>query len=290
MIETKKTFLCIFISMSLVTCSTREHSSHEILNPEPGSENGDNRINRCKSVPIPPPKGLLDENSKPEDTGEPTKFGKNKLFYGAEIVSKKTFTYGKFVARMKPAHVRGTVSAFFLFSAGSNEEFDVEILGGGEMIVPVIHPCGVFKEIKLNPTLLDTFHDYSIEWTPHSVRWLIDGIIFFQIQVEGYGIPKHIILSSNVALSWDGAIDLSEWEEHKISYQSIRYYPYFENECAFSSTSSWEDDFIDDIDDKWSKTTTGTGPFSLSIFNKANVRQTTVDGVGQLDLWLTKIL
>jgi beta-glucanase (GH16 family) len=269
----KKRILGFFLTLLLSSCGKEEELSDEIRYPQSHSESRNKKlVNKCKSPSTFPPKLELFESSSMKG-----------LFHSAEVVSKQVFIYGKFVARIKPIHVRGVVSAFFLYDSDLAEEFDVEILGGHELSVPTLHPCRRFKELPLSSQIMDEFHEYAMEWTPESIRWLLDDKLVFEVELEGYSMPKHIILSTNIADTWDGPVDLKTWKDQRVSYSSVRYYPYLPDTGTFSNTPSWSDVFIDSIEERWFQTTLGT-------YNKANIRQNTVDGIGRLDLWLTKIL
>ncbi len=214
-----------------------------------------------------------------------------KYFYSAEVYTARTFQYGKFVARMKPVASRGTVSAFFLYSTETQEEFDIEILGGSKTIVPVVHPCKAFKTINMNATYFNEFHNYSIEWRPRLVTWYMDDIKILEVKVSDYSAAKRIMLSSNVHKKWDGDVDLTKWKEHKISYSSLSYFPYIENEEDFSAVPEWRDNFENPLDPTiWVKTqAAGGSPENYTLYNPKNVVQSVSNGVGQLDILLTRM-
>jgi len=105
---------------------------------------------------------------------------KGKRFSGAEIRSKESFRYGRFVARLKPANGEGVVSAFFLYDTRgkTHEEIDIEFTGKNTNL---IHFNKWVKETEspfsshLNFDASNTYHEYSILWTPDYICWEIDG-------------------------------------------------------------------------------------------------------------------
>ncbi len=230
--------------------------------------------------------------SSSQDLVSEPKKSNEKHFYSAEIYTARTFQYGKFTARMKPAAFRGTVSAFFLYSTETQEEFDIEILGGAQTIVPVVHPCeGAYTITNMAPTYFSEFHNYSIEWRPNLITWYMDDIKILIVKVTDFSAPKRIMLSGNVHNEWDGAVDLTKWKEHEISYSSISYFPYIESEEDFSTVAEWYDNFENPLDPTiWVKTKATQGGSEIyTLYNPDNAIQSVSDGVGQLDILLTRM-
>ncbi len=108
-----------------------------------------------------------------------------KNYKGGEIASRKTFKYGRFDVRFKPANREAVVSSFFTFhhwaSGGTSNwnEIDIEIVGRYKNNVQynTITPYQTFhirsNYVEFNPYV--DFHEYGFEWTPDYVAWFIDG-------------------------------------------------------------------------------------------------------------------
>jgi len=108
---------------------------------------------------------------------------------GAELFSKDTVKYGRWEIRMQVAATPGSVSSFFTYYnnsyLGSPEpwrEIDIEILGknakgfqsnlitgdaGSKNTSEVFHDT--------TTSLAQSFHTYTLDWTPDSVVWKLDG-------------------------------------------------------------------------------------------------------------------
>ena len=116
----------------------------------------------------------------------------DRNYTGAELYSKDTWMYGKFEARMKMAAGSGTVSSMFLYHndsyLGAPEpwvEVDIEILGKSPSSFQsnIITGYGPGEDTKnqspehhqITPATNESFHTYTMEWTPDYVSWSIDG-------------------------------------------------------------------------------------------------------------------
>lgn len=111
-----------------------------------------------------------------------------KTSKGAQVRTAQTQLYGKYVFRMRAGKGSGVISSFFTWKEGSElpgalwEELDVEVLGrdnaqtwqsniitgqGTRVMSPQLHSAA--------SSFADAYHTYSVEWTPTSVRFLVDG-------------------------------------------------------------------------------------------------------------------
>jgi len=103
-------------------------------------------------------------------------------FAGAEYRTKKNFSYGKYVVRMKAAKGSGLVSSFFTYEDPGTpwHEIDVEILGKDTKHVQFtrwIQPLQPHWNIaNLSFDSSQDFHEYSFEWLPDSIQWFVDGV------------------------------------------------------------------------------------------------------------------
>jgi endo-1,3-1,4-beta-glycanase ExoK len=111
-----------------------------------------------------------------------------KPYKGAEVFSQTQHRFGRVEVRMRMARGSGILSTFFTYKPGSEgagsawEEIDVEgfgksnatswqsniLVGNPRMGSEQVHDAGL--------SLADGYHTFTIEWTPTSVVWLVDGV------------------------------------------------------------------------------------------------------------------
>lgn len=158
----------------------------------------------------------------PDSTTEP--------YWGVEMRSTKTLTYGKVSARMRFATGSGVVSGLVLFYTPypncNWNEIDIEHLGSTSNKSQL--NCQVFLgtpasncTTSISPTqdaqLVDLgvdaeadFHQYDIEWTPAGVRTLIDGRVLrtWTARANLLNLPQNILLTiwASSAASWAGPL------------------------------------------------------------------------------------
>ena len=113
-------------------------------------------------------------------------------FVSGEVKTWETFTYGKFVTRMKTGAHNGTVASFFTYWNGPNwtegqwNEIDVEIVpsemkhGKEPFSTNLIYGSGTNyhkQEQAYEPMShdWDAYHVYEIQWTPDYISWHVDG-------------------------------------------------------------------------------------------------------------------
>jgi beta-glucanase (GH16 family) len=105
----------------------------------------------------------------------------NKKIPGSRIEATRYLQYGKVTARMKTADSPGIVSSFITMS-DVKDEIDWEWVGGklsqGQSNYfwkgdDSASGNGGKHEIGGNSN--EDFHDYTIDWTPEGIEWLIDG-------------------------------------------------------------------------------------------------------------------
>ena len=125
----------------------------------------------------------------PNSTTEP--------YWGVEMRSAKTLTYGKVSARMRFATGSGVVSGLVLFYTPypncNWNEIDIEHLGDSSntsqlncqvyLGTPVpscttsVSPTQDPQIVNLGVNAETDFHQYDIEWTPAGVKTYIDGTL-----------------------------------------------------------------------------------------------------------------
>lgn len=111
----------------------------------------------------------------------------DKLGDGASINSTFSLFYGKVSYTLQASGVPGTVSAAVLIGTKTDDEIDVEILGGD----PTHWQTNVFRSAPGETSPLygvfggvhgypgngrcDAFHTYLIDWSPSRIQWSVDG-------------------------------------------------------------------------------------------------------------------
>jgi endo-1,3-1,4-beta-glycanase ExoK len=112
---------------------------------------------------------------------------------GAEVLTAARYGTGAYEARMRTPQAPGSVSAFFLYQgvAGGNDEIDIEIFNDGtRRIMFTTWVAGretnnVIRTLPFDPAA--ALHDYRIEWSARSVRFVVDGVAMQEFR---RGIPK----------------------------------------------------------------------------------------------------
>jgi len=160
----------------------------------------------------------------------PAPAGAAKPYWGVEMRSTKTLSYGKVSARMRFATGSGVVSGLVLFYTPFPNcdwnEIDIEHLGNSSdtsqlnamvylgtpspncatSVTPTQDPLVV----NLGVNAESDFHVYDIEWTPASVRYLVDGTLLrtWTQNIARLKLPQTILLTiwASSAASWAGAL------------------------------------------------------------------------------------
>lgn len=114
-----------------------------------------------------------------------------KNYKAAELYSTQSYLYGRFEMRIKAAPGSGQISSFFLYRNDSEQntvlwrEIDLEIFGRDtnsfqtNIIIEKVEGKRLGTEAKHLATKNITagYHIYTIEWTPDSVTWFMDGAL-----------------------------------------------------------------------------------------------------------------
>jgi len=154
--------------------------------------------------------GALRRKSSKAKTGSPGRAfameaaqdtGGSSAIAGAELVMDTSYKYGKFEARTLFAGADGVISSFFLWKVDSWKdnfywnELDFEKIGlengecnlGLNLINGYPGPNSNEKHVGARP-ICSKFHDYSFEWTPDYVRFVVDGVELHR--VTGWGLNE----------------------------------------------------------------------------------------------------
>lgn len=113
------------------------------------------------------------------------------------LVSTRSFSYGTFSACIRPSNAQGLISGIFLHRNSPHQEIDIEFLGKDttKILINVFYNPGV-EGTKLEygyrgtPVLIDLgfnasddFHEYTIDWSATSIRWLVDGNLVYERRI-----------------------------------------------------------------------------------------------------------
>jgi endo-1,3-1,4-beta-glycanase ExoK len=158
----------------------------------------------------------------PNSTTEP--------YWGVEMRSAKTLTYGKVSARMRFATGSGVVSGLVLFYTPypncNWNEIDIEHLGDSsnssqlncQVYLGTPTPsCTTSVSPTQDPQVVDLgvnaetdFHQYDIEWTPAGVRTFIDGtpLRTWTAHANLLNLPETVLFTiwASSAASWAGPL------------------------------------------------------------------------------------
>jgi len=158
----------------------------------------------------------------PNSTAEP--------YWGVEMRSAKTLTYGKVSARMRFATGSGVVSGLVLFYTPypncNWNEIDIEHLGDSsnssqlncQVYLGTPTPsCTTSVSPTQDPQVVDLgvnaetdFHQYDIEWTPAGVRTFIDGTLLrtWTAHANLLNLPETVLFTiwASSAASWAGPL------------------------------------------------------------------------------------
>ncbi|KAI7890187.1 concanavalin A-like lectin/glucanase domain-containing protein [Mucor mucedo] len=140
--------------------------------------------------------------------------------------------YGKISATIKSAGTGGSVTAFILMADGG-DEIDFEFLGGDTSHVQSNYFWGKTVEYTVNGGIHDvpngavdqTFHKYTIDWTPDKIDWLVDDkVVRTRLKADTCDKQGQCKFPSQPARIqfglWDGSIEsgTAEWSRGPIDW------------------------------------------------------------------------
>ncbi|WP_375771290.1 glycoside hydrolase family 16 protein [Archangium gephyra] len=173
-----------------------------------------------------------------------------KSYTSARINSSGRFeqTYGRFEARLQLPVGRGIWPAFWLLGANIGEvgwpecgEIDIMEYRGqlpaitrGSLHGPGYSGGGnIGSDFAVSGgKLYEDFHIYALEWEPNRIRWLLDGITFFEVTPSKlpagtrwvYDHPHFIILNVAVGGNYLGPPDSSTVFPQQMKVDYVRVY------------------------------------------------------------------
>lgn len=167
----------------------------------------------------------------------------DRKFTGAELRTNNvggSYTYGRFVVRMKAARGSAVVSSFFTFRYNPWQEIDIEFLGKDTTKIHfnIFHNQGAAgatnNRPNQSPVIIDLgfdaaadFHEYAFEWAAKKIRWYVDGKAVFESPMPERvpNLPQQIMMNLWVTTSsdWAGAIDERALPT-QAEYDYVRFY------------------------------------------------------------------
>jgi hypothetical protein len=192
-----------------------------------------------------------------------------KQYKAAEIYTLDSELYGKYQFRMRAAKGSGLISAFFLWKDGSEtgmvpwEEVDIEIFGKNNAetwqsnIITGTAPTTIMSEEEhdAGSSLGEGYHTFTLEWSPGSVVWSLNGIPVRTVT----GDPADDLVSpaqmrfnvwASDSTSWVGPWD-DDILPRYMYVDWVEYYPW--NGSGFDVTAEWRDDFDTFNETRWGK-------------------------------------
>ena len=151
-------------------------------------------------------------------------------YYGVEMRSARTITYGKVSARMRFAKGSGVVSGLVLFYTPFPNcdwnEIDIEHLGKSSTtsqlnamvyLGPIMRSCASSVTPTQDPSIAQLgfdaesdFHLYDLEWTPQGVKYYADGVLL-RVWTNNMSLlkePMNVLLTiwASSAADWAGPV------------------------------------------------------------------------------------
>jgi hypothetical protein len=187
----------------------------------------------------------------------------SKPWKGAEMITRQTFKYGAFEARIRSAQGSGFTTPFFLWKDGSEQpgaqwqEQDFEMFGkNGGYQTQLMTPGRTEHNIYgwLPTPAWERYYTYRMEWTPNYLAFYIDGQL---VRRETDAVEYAKFLDSSRAEAaqirvsiwagdweWSGSFD-SSWVPQAVFVNWIQTYSYTPGAGPSGSDFSplWRDDF-----------------------------------------------
>lgn len=115
-------------------------------------------------------------------TMAPTPEGSPRPYMSGEIVSRESYRYGYFEARLRMPRGAGLVSAFFTFTRPEGpeswNEIDMELTGRDPRRIELVYHVAGQATLQVLELPFDAsagFHTYAFEWRPDEIRWYLDN-------------------------------------------------------------------------------------------------------------------
>jgi endo-1,3-1,4-beta-glycanase ExoK len=211
-----------------------------------------------------------------------TRTAEAKAYKGAEVYSLQSALYGRIELRMRMIRGSSLISTFFTYKNGSElsgstwEELDVEALGKNDAKtwqsnLITGNPRITSEQVHTSPTsLADTYHTYTLEWTPEYASWAFDGVVVRKTeggQVANLSNPASFRFNawSSESSGWAGALD----EKALPAYQFVNWIKYYRYDNG-QFVLDWTDEFDTFDTTRWA-TANWTFDTNRVDFDPANV-------------------
>jgi endo-1,3-1,4-beta-glycanase ExoK len=188
-----------------------------------------------------------------------------KAYKGAEVYSLQGVLYGRMEMRMRMIRGSGLVSTFFTYKNGSEtagttwEETDIEVLGKNDATtwqsnLITGNPRVTSEQLySSTSSLADSYHTYTLEWTPDYVSWSFDGAMVRKTEGgQASSLVNAATLRFNAWASsstgWVGALD----EAALPAYQFVNWIKYYRYENG-QFVLDWTDEFDSFDSSRWAK-------------------------------------
>ncbi len=241
---------------------------------------------------------ILSHSALAEDLNQDTlaaQSAKNKAskpVFGAELYSLDTVQFGKFVFRLKMVSEPGVVSSFFTYDNQSWQgegrpwrEIDFETIGRESNVLQSNLITGTSDQRTMSERTtivdrIDTFHEYTMIWTPERIEWQVDGE---SIRIDTAETSAQVVdmrdtpqtYRSNIWISevvdWVGTFD----ETQLPLYQVIDWVEYYSLTDGGDYTLAWRDDFEKFDYKRWGK---GNWGFESNLVTFAPENLDVIDG------------
>jgi hypothetical protein len=218
---------------------------------------------------------------------------------GVEIYSTNVVHFGRWETRMKAAATPGTVSSFFVYYPNSSasstgtpypwREIDIEVLGKSGFGFQSNLITGTAANQTTSEAyhtlafdLSSSYHTYTLDWTPDSVVWRIDGTTVRKttsssqqvVDLRDSSDTYRMNLWASNSPSWAGTLDTSKLPVLQIVHW-MRYSAYTPNAGPGGSnfTPSWTDSFQNINTSRWAfGNWTFTGNYATFTNSNAKVQ------------------
>lgn len=196
-----------------------------------------------------------------------------KEYNGAELYSKNTVKYGRFDLRMRMVSGDGVISSFFLYYDNSYmgspepwQEVDIEVIGNktdgfqSNVITGTAASKITSEKFHTADNLSQSYHNYTVEWTPDYIVWLFDGTEIRRTtgaqvtacQPEEMSYRFNLWISDAVA--WAGQFNASVLPVYQfINWVQYSRYTPGTGTNGTDFTPEWQDDFDTFNSSRWGK-------------------------------------
>lgn len=159
-------------------------------------------------------------------------------YASGESASNCKASYGRFEVRLKAGQGDGLVTGFFTYDDdngnGPVNEIDIEILGKDTTSVQLNYwsPTSHAHSMSLGFDASAAYHSYAFEWVPYSslsdyIIWYVDGEYWDSVVTDTPLRPMTILANFWASRSTDWAGTFSYTAPVSVTYDSVRYKPYY---------------------------------------------------------------